>query len=282
MPQFYQFVKQELPEQTVARINLMLAKDIILLKSREFVAFPEYLAEDYHINLIPSAPPPLTINRKDHFFNKKSVIATPPGVLISCKHSLPTQDYYMVTISKNRFQEILSSISSKSKFTVPLSFPYSHQLFSCASTLMQEFEKRDIGYEFMVQSLLTEFIIQLIREGRILENMEKSIGKNYNYADRALEYLRTYYNASISLDDLCMELNLSRYHFIRIFKAQTGVTPHAYLINLRLEHALEYLSEKDFPLEQVSTLCGFVNQAHFSQCFKKKYGITPTQYRSRA
>ncbi len=282
MPRFYQFVKQKLPEQTIARVNLMQAQDVILVNSREFVAIPEYLTEDYHINLIPSAPPPLTINRKDHFFNKKSVIATPPGVLISCKHSLPTQDYFMVTISKNRFQEILSSISPTSGVAKPLNFPYSRQLFSCAATLMQEFEKRDIGYEFMVQSLLTEFIIQLIREGRIIENMEKPIGKNYNYADRAVEYLHTYYNASISLDDLCMELNLSRYHFIRIFKAQTGVTPHAYLINLRLEHALEYLSEKDFPLEQVSTLCGFVNQAHFSQSFKKKYGITPTQYRSRS
>ncbi len=282
MPQFYQFIKQNLPDQTLSRIALMPAQDMILLKSRDFVFVPELLAEDYHVNLIPSAPPPLTINRKDYFFNKKSVIATPPGVLLSCKHTMPTQDYFMVTISKNRFNEVLSSISPKSKITKPFNFPYSRQLFSCAATLMQEFEKRDIGYEFMVQSLLTEFIIQLIREGRIHENVEKPVGHNYNYTDRALEYLHSYYNASISLDDLCMELNLSRYHFIRIFKAQTGVTPHAYLINLRLQHALEYLSGKDFSLEQISNLCGFVNQGHFSQCFKKKYGITPTQYRERS
>jgi AraC family transcriptional regulator len=160
-----------------------------------------------------------------------------------------------------------------------MSFPYSRTLFSSAQSLFSELENKYLGYDLMVQSKLTEFIIMLIRESRLSENREKAAGRNYNYTERALEYIHSYSNADISLDDLCTELNLSRYHFIRIFKAHTGTTPHAYLLDLRLTHSMQYLKKKDYSLSEVASLCGFMSQAHYSQCFRKKYGVTPTHFR---
>lgn len=281
MPQFYRFMKDELPPQSTANVDVLHTRDLLILKAREFVVIPEHQTEDYHVCLVPSTPPPLTINRKDCCYNRKNAIVMPPNLLIRCKYHIPTKDYFQVTLSRSRFNEILRCISPQTRVTKNFSFPYSSVLFSYAQALYSELEVKYPGYELMAQSKLTEFIIQLIRESRVCEHQEKSLGKNYNYTDRALEFIHTYYNADISLDDLCKELALSRYHFIRIFKNHTHTTPHAYLMEVRLEHAMEYLGKKDYSLEEIAVHCGFLSQAHFSQSFKKKFGMTPTQYRSR-
>ncbi len=278
MPKFYRFIKEELPPKAIEKASMRSTQDLMIIRACEFVIIPEHYNEDYHICLVPTAPPPLTINRKDCCYSRKSTIVMPPDILIRCKHQAPAEDYYQITLSKDRFNDILSRIAPQARIENSMSFPYSPILFSYAQSIYAELEQKYPGYELMVQSKLTEFTIQLIRESQICQQREKSIGRNYNYAVRAKEYIHSYYNADISLDDICKELALSRYHFIRIFKAQTGKTPHAYLLDVRLNHALQYLNN-NCPLDEIAFRCGFINPAHFAQCFKKKYGVTPHQYR---
>ena len=280
MPQFYRFVSEELPSQTMEKATLRCSGDLMIIKAGEFVAIPEHYNEDYHICLVPSAPPPLTLNRKDCCYSRKSTIVITPDILLRSKHQAPTEDYYQVTLSKDRFNDVLSHMAPQARVEKPMSFPYSPILFSYTQSIYAELELRYPGYELMVQSKLTEFIIELIRESHVCHQREKSTGRNYNYAVRAKEYIHSYYNADISLDDLCKELALSRYHFIRIFKAHTGTTPHAYLLEVRLQQALQHLTNKDCPIEEIAVRCGFINRTHFAQCFKKKYGVTPHQYRN--
>ncbi|MCX7773353.1 MAG: AraC family transcriptional regulator [Clostridia bacterium] len=279
MPKFYQTIHRTLPEQALKKVNMQKTKDLLLVKTNEFIEFPEHMNEDFQINVVPPSPPPLTLNRKDYCYTKKSIAITPPGVLVACKYRLPSEEYYLITVSKDRFKEVFSDISPSAYIQKPLNFPYSRQLFRLVQGLYEELDKKYAGYELMIQSKLTEFLIQLFRESRVNES-GASVGRNPSYIDRALEYIHAYYNADICLDDICRELELSRYHFIRIFKAHTGKTPHAYLLDVRLDNALQLLKKGDHSLEEVAYLCGFVNQIHFSQCFKKKYGITPTRFKS--
>ncbi len=281
MPKFSQFVKMELPSQTIEKVTMHYSQDLMIIRASEFVVIPEHYNEDYHICLIPLMPPPLTINRRDYSFTRKTAIVLPPDVLLSCKNQGTTQaDYFQLTLAKERFNEILNSISPQARIDKSLNFPYSPALFSYAQSIFAELELKYPGYELMAQSKLTEFIIQLIRESHLNRQPEKSMGQNYNYVEQAKEYIHHYYNADITLDDLCKELALSRYHFIRIFKAQTGTTPHAYLLDVRLQKALQHLDNNDYSLDEIATRCGFVNRTHFAQCFKRKYGVTPLQYRN--
>lgn len=95
--------------------------------------------------------------------------------------------------------------------------------------------------------------------------------------DRTIDYFHSNIKKSITLDELSSINNCTTYHLIRLFRQKKGLSPHAYLIQLRLEHARKLLlsgqSIVDAALES-----GFSDQSHLSRRFKKRYGLTPGKY----
>ena len=80
-----------------------------------------------------------------------------------------------------------------------------------------------------------------------------------------------------TLADLAAEAGLSRFHLLRAFRRQTGLTPHAYLIDARVRRARARLKSGEAPAH-VAVSCGFADQAHFTRCFKARMGVTPGVY----
>jgi Transcriptional regulator containing an amidase domain and an AraC-type DNA-binding HTH domain len=64
-----------------------------------------------------------------------------------------------------------------------------------------------------------------------------------------------------------------------MFKAHTGITPHQYLIKVRLEKAEDMLKSGNYKVDEVAKLCGFVSTAHFTTVFKRAKGTLPSKYR---
>jgi len=85
-----------------------------------------------------------------------------------------------------------------------------------------------------------------------------------------------------SLDELATEVGYSACHFQRSFKAATGLSPHEFQRDLRLQHAMHLLSMSADPVISVALDCGFDNAAYFSTWFKRQTGMTPTKYRAQA
>jgi len=85
-----------------------------------------------------------------------------------------------------------------------------------------------------------------------------------------------------SLDELATEVGYSACHFQRSFKAATGLSPHEFQRDLRLQHAMHLLSTSAEPIIAVALDCGFDNAAYFSTWFKRQTGMTPTKYRAQA
>lgn len=81
-------------------------------------------------------------------------------------------------------------------------------------------------------------------------------------------------HASPSLDDLAALAGLSRFHLLRAFRRETGLTPHAYLIDARVRRARARLRGGEAPAD-VAAACGFADQAHFTRAFKARMGVTP-------
>lgn len=84
--------------------------------------------------------------------------------------------------------------------------------------------------------------------------------------------------AQLSLAVLAQQAGLGRYQLIRAFRAATGFTPHAYLLNARVNRGRQLLSEGQ-PLAEVAYQLGFADQSHFQRVFKAHVGVTPGQYR---
>ena len=83
--------------------------------------------------------------------------------------------------------------------------------------------------------------------------------------------------AAITLEALAHEAGLSRFQVIRGFGKLTGLTPHAYIVQRRLDLARK-LIETRAGLAESALRCGFADQSHFNRAFARRYGLTPGSY----
>ncbi|WP_338762888.1 AraC family transcriptional regulator [Massilia sp. METH4] len=95
---------------------------------------------------------------------------------------------------------------------------------------------------------------------------------------RAAEYLRDNLPAAVKLDELCAACGLSPSYLIRAFKARYGMTPHAWLVNCRIQYCRELL-RRGRAIADVAQAAGFADQAHLQRAFKRHVAATPGQYR---
>jgi transcriptional regulator GlxA family with amidase domain len=82
-----------------------------------------------------------------------------------------------------------------------------------------------------------------------------------------------------TVEEMADYVELSAAHLQKLFKSQMGMPPIAYLRELRLEKARELLENSFSPTKLIGYEVGMCDQSHFSCDFKKKYGVTPTEYR---
>jgi AraC-like DNA-binding protein len=82
----------------------------------------------------------------------------------------------------------------------------------------------------------------------------------------------------LKLEDICEAAQLSPSYLIRAFKQHYGMTPHAFLINRRIQFAQDQLRNGK-QIADVALQAGFADQAHFQRAFKQHLAATPGQYR---
>ena len=95
----------------------------------------------------------------------------------------------------------------------------------------------------------------------------------------AASYMHEHFSDVITLDVLAKKATMSRFHFLRLFKNATGMTPHTYLVQLRLQRARRLLAGPTDTVGDVAVACGFESPAHFAATFRRHLGLSPSEYR---
>jgi AraC family transcriptional regulator len=98
---------------------------------------------------------------------------------------------------------------------------------------------------------------------------------------RSIERLRSDSDTDVSLAALAADAGLSRFHFCRAFKESTGLSPHAWLRQHRLEQAMNMLRDANVSVVSVAAELGYASQTAFAAAFKKLTGETPSDWRRR-
>lgn len=99
---------------------------------------------------------------------------------------------------------------------------------------------------------------------------------------RAIERLNSDSGTDVSLAALASDAGLSRFHFCRAFKESTGLSPHAWLRQQRLEQAMNMLRATEASIDSIAAALGYASQTAFTAAFKKLTGETPSEWRRRA
>lgn len=92
-------------------------------------------------------------------------------------------------------------------------------------------------------------------------------------------YFSSHLNDPLSIEDMAQRANLSVSRFSYLFKTRYGTSPHQYLLNMRINHAKELLTNTELSHESIADYCGFADLHHFSKIFKQRTGTTPGEHR---
>lgn len=98
---------------------------------------------------------------------------------------------------------------------------------------------------------------------------------------RAIDRLRSDSDTDVSLAALAADADLSRFHFCRAFKQSTGLSPHAWLRQHRLEQAMAMLRDTDASIVSIAAELGYGSQTAFAAAFRRLTGETPSDWRRR-
>jgi AraC family transcriptional regulator len=96
-----------------------------------------------------------------------------------------------------------------------------------------------------------------------------------------LECIESQLDDDVSLLTLARQAHISPFHFARLFRATVGVSPHQFVLRLRLGRAVGFMKAGKMPLAQVAVECGFHDQPHFTRAFQRVFRITPAIYLPR-
>ncbi len=99
------------------------------------------------------------------------------------------------------------------------------------------------------------------------------------YIQEAINYMEHNYQRELSVEELADVCKLNRSYFSKLFKDSMGCPPQEFLIRLRLSKAADLMKGTRLSIGDIAARCGYPNQLHFSRAFKKRYGVSPREWR---
>lgn len=153
--------------------------------------------------------------------------------------------------------------------------------------LKEEIEAEGLlGGRLYAESLATALAISLIRDHSSLGRKaarkaarERGGGLPRRALKEVIDYIGDNLQKDLTLAEMAGVAHMSPYHFSRLFKESTGLTPHRYVIERRVQRAEELLGSNALPIAEIALLCGFANQGHLNRHFKRLLGVSPKALR---
>lgn len=129
----------------------------------------------------------------------------------------------------------------------------------------------------LLSSTLKSIIISMVRVLNIKNNPYGN--KGFVLTQNIIQYIQQHYEEEITYETLSETFHFNASHINRVFKKNTGKSLHAFLLDYRLNIAMELLRSQVAPINEVATMVGFTDIPHFIKTFKKFSGQTPAKYR---
>lgn len=174
-------------------------------------------------------------------------------------------------------------------FARPVAFadvvaPCSSDLTAVMRLLFHEVTQSDRpGWRLLIDSALIQLSVVLLRSltGNHTARTATTLHMQATQVQiaRAVDLIHSRFQDDLSLDDLAGAAAMSRFHFLRCFKAQVGTTPYAYLLQVRLRTASDWLRSSSRSMTEIALACGFTSPSRFSEAFRRQYHCSPSAYR---
>jgi AraC-like DNA-binding protein len=206
------------------------------------------------------------------------VFAINAGMSHSCRsQSGSGHDYSAICIDTEKLRNIASQISEKVQ-----AVPYIRSVILFDAELAAKINEFfsllwHSGSILQRESLLVSMLSALLMRHGNSPPIPCRTGSQHGAINRARGFIREHFAENLSLEDLAGVACLSPFHFQRLFVKSTGVSPHQYVMESRIEKAKELLLE-GHSIAGAAIDTGFADQSHFTRAFKRIIGIAPGRY----
>lgn len=238
--------------------------------------FPNHFHDYYVLGFIEQGKRHLLCNNEEYILSSGDVVLFNPQDPHACEQiDGRALDYRCINIYPEVMRGYVLEITGVD--SLPRFRPnvlYQSELAACLHDLHQmiledqtDFHKEEL-FLFLLEQLLREFT----------DAYPPSPSREVTAEIKTVcEYIESHYADSMNLNQLSALTGLSKYHLLRLFTSQKGISPYCYLETIRINHAKRFLEQGRFPIE-VAAKTGFSDQSHFTNFFKRLIGLTPKQY----
>ncbi len=167
------------------------------------------------------------------------------------------------------YQTIISRAGNV--FCLPNPAPAVSKLISVFETFQQKQPVREAQMSKYLTDILTSFLLYS-------PSVEKGGSEQFT-AETVTAYISEHFSEDLPVSKLAKLAGLSQYHFIRMFRKETGFTPHEYLTHTRLNTARYLLKTTRLSVKDICFQSGFSSESVFCSAFRRHTGMTPTEYR---
>jgi AraC-like DNA-binding protein len=243
-------------------------------------SFDRHYHLDYHIGLVVEGVQRQNFQRKSELLGPGSIVLMPPDEMhdgLSYEKQSYTQK--MFRISPELLNSNITEFSGKprdAKFNGHI--VENQMIWRRMVALHNMIQNRKSLAQLSIEETWLLTLEPLFNQLSLSDDQIIKGGLSGQHIRRVRDYCYAYLGDTISLESLASLCGLSKFQFLRRFKQSTGVTPHSWLVRLRLEHACMMFKRGKHNIAQVATDVGFYDQSHFNRAFRRAYGVAPSVY----
>ncbi|NDJ18550.1 AraC family transcriptional regulator [Myxacorys almedinensis] len=163
---------------------------------------------------------------------------------------------------------------------LPLISPSDPLIYSIGLALKTELESGGLGGRLYVDAMTIALMAHLLRHYSVQNYLAPTVvnGLPKHLLKQVVDYIHDHLDQELTLETLATLAHMSSSYFSRLFKQSTGLSPHQYVIQCRVDRGKHLLRQGKLSIAEIADSLGFTHQSHFSHHFKRLVGHTPKAF----
>lgn len=220
--------------------------------------------------------------RQNNYCRPNEILLVPSGVSYAGSWQ-QAGEFSLLGFSPNFFEEVaFESIQTKQIELIPqfaVTDPFIQQI---GFVLKADVEAGHPTGRLFGESIATALVVHLLKQYSVWQPQlpsETTGGLAKYQLKKVLDYIHAHFHQDTSLPDMAKVLDLSQYHFCRLFKQSMGIAPYQYVTQCRIDRAKQLLLKSQLTITEIAFEVGFTNHSSFTRVFRQCVGVTPKTFR---
>ena len=244
-----------------------------------FYNYSKHSHETFALSIIEEGEIEIEFHSQEKLYlhANKIVVFNPNQVHMTKSRVKDNLNYYTLHVDFNYCKYIQNNIFGKNDVFINVENIIDDKklylkLLNSFENIILEKENQSHNLSKLVDEIIEKYTN--LNSIKIVDEEENKLLKNIE------EYIISNIKNPITLQDIALNIGYNESYITRVFKKKYGLTPHAFLVNKRIEKARKkILNNKQISLAQLSNEVGFYDQSHFSKVFKRVFAISPNKYK---